>query len=786
MATTANLDQIYSVIYADLRDPFTVLGGHEIKHDNKTIVSVRTYLPDIESAFIVDNDRNKEYEMEKVHPYGFYERIFLDRDKLFSYSIKTIDSEGATLVFRDPYSFLPVISEEDLYLYNEGNLHYAYNRLGAHTMNIGGVEGVLFAVWAPTARRVSVVGNFNNWDGRRHMMRLRGSSGIWEIFIPGLKEGLLYKYEIFSARRQVIMKMDPYAFCTELVPNTASYVYDIEKHKWHDGKWIEARKKKDYHNEPMSIYEVHLGSWMRIPEDDNRVLTYRELAHKLVEYVKEMGYTHIELLPIAEHPFGGSWGYQVSGYFSPTSRYGTPEDFMYFVDYCHQNDVGILLDWVPAHFPKDAHALAWYDGTGLYEHADPRKGEHQDWGTLIFNYGRNEVKNFLLANALFWIDKYHLDGLRIDAVASMLYLDYSRQPGQWIPNKYGGKENIEAIEFIRKLNEVIYSYYPGVTMIAEESTAWPQVSAPVYLGGLGFGFKWNMGWMNDMLSYMSKDSIFRKFHQNMLTFSILYAFSENFVLPLSHDEVVHGKGSLIGKMPGDVWQKFANLRLLYGYMFAHPGKKLLFMGSDFGQVREWNHDSSLDWHLLSYEPHEGLHTFMQDLLRLYRNEPSLYELDCHYTGFEWIDFNDAAHSIVSFVRKDKSQRKLLLFVFNFTPVPHRNYRIGVPSSGFWQEVFNSDSGRYWGSNIGNAGGLWAEPVPVHHREFSLNLRIPPLGMIVFKIELPEPEPEELPEKAAEETAEPKEAGEKASVPEGEGIDEPSRASLEKKAKKGKK
>lgn len=739
MATTAILDDIYRIIYADIKDPFSVLGMHEILHDKKKIVSVRAYLPEISSAFIIDQADKKEYEMEKVHPQGFFERIFLDREKTFSYKVKTIDADGKVSIFTDPYCFMPIISESDLYLLNEGNFHYAYEKLGAHPMNIGGVDGILFAVWAPTARRVSVVGGFNDWDGKRHMMRMRGSSGVWELFIPDLKCGTLYKFEIYTARGNLILKMDPYAFCTELVPNTASFVYNIEGYKWNDAKWIDQRKNTNYHEKPVFIYEVHLGSWMRVPEEKNRPLTYRELAHRLVDYVKEMGYTHIELLPIAEHPFGGSWGYQVSGYFSPTSRFGEPKDFMYFVDHCHKNGIGVILDWVPAHFPKDAHALAWFDGTGLYEHADPRKGEHQDWGTLIFNFGRNEVRNFLLSNALFWLKKYHIDGLRIDAVASMLYLDYSRKPGQWIPNKYGGKENLEAIDFLKQLNEVVHQYCPGIMMIAEESTAWPRVSAPVYLGGLGFGFKWNMGWMNDTLSYMSKDPIFRKFHQNTLTFSILYAFSENFVLPLSHDEVVYGKGSLLGKMPGDVWDKFANLRLLYGFMVGQPGKKLIFMGGEFGQWKEWNHDTSLDWHLLNYEPHQKMHAYMHDLLHLYQNEPSLYEQDFHHTGFEWIDFNDAPNSIVSFMRKDKSERKILIFICNFTPVARTNYRVGVPYSGFYNEIFNSDSSMYWGTNIGNSGGVWADEIEFHHRPHTINIRIPPLGVIVFKFELPPPE-----------------------------------------------
>lgn len=739
MATTATLDQIYTLLYSDVSDPFSILGAHEIEHDGKKVISVRAYDPNVSGIYIIDEETKKEYKMEQVHKDGFFERIFLDRKKIFQYSFKKVYADGSELIVPDSYSFDPIISEEDLYLYNKGELHYAYNSLGAHVREIDGVKGVLFAVWAPTARRVSVVGDFNNWDGRKNMMRRRGSSGVWELFIPQLEEGEIYKYEIFTAKRQVIVKMDPFAFSTELVPNTASYVHDLEHYKWTDQQWMKERKNKKYGESPVSIYEVHLASWMKT--EDGKMLSYRELAHNLADYVNEMGYTHVELLPIAEHPFGGSWGYQVTGYFSPTSRFGEPDDFMYFVDYLHQKGISVLLDWVPAHFPKDAHSLAWYDGTCLYEHADPRQGEHRDWGTLIFNFGRNEVKSFLISNALFWLDKYHIDGLRIDAVASMLYLDYSKKSGEWLPNKYGGKENIEAIEFISSLNSTIGRYFPEAMMIAEESTAWPRVSAPTHLGGLGFGYKWNMGWMNDMLRYMSQDPIYRKYHHNTLTFSILYAFSENFLLPLSHDEVVHGKGSLLGKMPGTQWEKFANLRLLYSYMFAHPGKKLLFQGDDIGQWSEWDHDESVDWHLLNYEPHYLLNNFMKDLLHLYKNSPSLYEVDFDYTGFEWLDFNDWENSIVSFMRKDKTGRKIMVCVFNFTPVIRRNYRIGVPYEGFYKEIFNSDAEGYGGVNVGNIGGVWADEWATHSKDYSISLSLPPLGAVFFNIELPEDEPE---------------------------------------------
>ncbi len=734
-------EQMYSVIYSDTTDPFSVLGLH-VEENGK--IAIRCYDPYAETIFVKDLSDNSRYEMQKLHKSGFFEIILDDKTENFKYKLIKIDSNGNETEEYDTYSFLPILSEEDLYLYNRSNLNFAYNSLGVHIVEKEGVKGTVFAVWAPTARRVSVVGDFNKWDGRVHTMRLRGSSGIWELFIPEILDGDLYKYEIYTQYRQNILKMDPFAFRTEKVPNTASYVYDIDKYKWNDSEWMEQRKKRNYRNEPMSIYEVHLGSWMRTADGKNEMLNYVDLANNLVKYVKEMGYTHIELLPVAEHPFSGSWGYQVTGYYAPTSRFGTPDQFMYLIDICHQNGISVILDWVPAHFPKDIYSLARYDGTCLYEHQDPRQGEHMDWGTLIFNFGRNEVRNFLISNALFWFDKYHADGLRIDAVASMLYLDYSRKPGQWIPNKYGGHENLDAVDFLKQLNTVIGKYYPEVMMIAEESTAWPLVSAPVYMGGLGFSYKWNMGWMNDMLRYMSTDPLYRKYHQSAITFSLMYAFSEKFVLPLSHDEIVHGKGSLINKMPGSDDQKVANLKLLFAYMFAHPGKKLLFQGSDFGQPAEWNHDKSIDWHLLNYEPFSQISRFTKDLLHVYRENPALYQIDFDSKGFQWIDFKDSNNSVVSFIRKDETGRKLIIGVFNFTPVMRRHYKIGVPAEGFYREILNSDSAIYGGYNYGNLGGVYAEPEPMHEMPYSIDLTLPPLGALYFAIELPEPEPVQEP------------------------------------------
>lgn len=624
-----------------------------------------------------------------------------------------------------------ILSEDDIYLFNQGTHYRLYDKFGAQPVTIEGVPGTYFAVWAPNAEYVAVIGDWNNWDAGANPLRQRGFSGVWEGFIPHVGKGLRYKFHIASryyGYRED--KTDPFGSYFEVAPQTAAIVWDRE-YTWSDQQWMAERGQRQRFDVPISIYEVHLGSWRRKAEEDNRPLNYRELAHELVEHVKECGFTHVELLPVTEHPFYGSWGYQSTGMFAPTSRYGTPQDFMYFVDYLHQNGIGIILDWVPSHFPTDGHGLAYFDGTHLYEHADPRKGYHPDWGSYIYNYGRNEVRSFLISSALCWLDKFHIDGLRVDAVASMLYLDYSRRPGEWIPNQYGGNENLEAISFLRELNAQIYKYYPDVQTIAEESTAWPMVSRPVYVGGLGFGFKWDMGWMHDTLQYFHRDPIYRRFHHNELTFRGLYMFTENYILPLSHDEVVHGKGSLLDKMAGDVWQKFANLRLLYSYMFAQPGKKLLFMGGEFGQWREWSHDTGLDWHLLMFPSHQGVLRVISDLNRLYRSEPALHEFDCDPKGFEWVDANDADASVYSFLRKSR-RGETILVVLNATPVVREDYRVGVPAGGWWREMFNSDSEYYWGSGQGNAGGVMAEETPSHGRPFSLRLRLPPLGALFLK------------------------------------------------------
>ncbi|HQD36843.1 MAG TPA: 1,4-alpha-glucan branching protein GlgB [Thermodesulfovibrio thiophilus] len=629
------------------------------------------------------------------------------------------------------YNF-SLFTDFDIYLFKEGNYFNAYEKLGSHIIDLNGTIGTYFAVWAPNAKQVSVMGDFNNWNKESHPLTARwDNSGIWEGFIPGIEKGTKYKYYIVSRYGYLLEKGDPYAFFWETPPATASFVWDLE-YKWNDEAWMKNRAKNNNLNSPISIYEMHLGSWKRVPEEGNRFLTYREMALWLVEYLKEMGFSHVEFLPIMEHPFYGSWGYQTVGYFAPTSRYGTPQDFMYLIDQLHQNGIGVILDWVPSHFPDDGHGLSFFDGTYLYEHQDRKKGYHPHWHSYIFNYGRNEVRNFLISSAIFWLEKYHVDALRVDAVASMLYLDYGRNEGEWIPNKYGGKENLEAIGFIKKMNETIYERYPDTQTIAEESTAWPMVSKPAYLGGLGFGMKWNMGWMHDTLEYFSKDPIYRKYHHNKLTFSIWYAFSENFILSLSHDEVVYGKGSLLTKMSGDDWQKFANLRLLYGYMYAHPGKKLLFMGGEIAQRDEWYHEKSLDWHLLEYESHRAIQRWVKDLNNIYRNELALHELDCEPSGFEWIDFNDSIHSVISFLRKGKNSKNIILVVCNFTPIPRFNYILGVPENGYWKEILNSDSEVYGGSNHGNIGGVEASMTPSHGRPYSISVTVPPLGLIFFK------------------------------------------------------
>ena len=627
-----------------------------------------------------------------------------------------------------------ILTDFDRYLLAEGTLHRAYERLGAHFMERDGQRGVQFAVWAPNAKFVSVIGDFNGWNISANRME-PSSAGVWEVFIPRLRQGDTYKYHIESTYRGYsVDKADPYCFSAEIRPQTASRVWDLQGYAWQDDPWMAARAKRNSLDAPISIYEVHLGSWRRVPEEGSRWLTYREMAPLLADYVHDAGFTHIELLPIMEHPFDGSWGYETTGYFAPTSRFGSPNDFKYFVDYLHQHEIGVILDWVPAHFPKDEAGLGYFDGSHLYEHADPRKGEHPDWNTFVFNYGRNEVRSFLISNALFWLDQYHVDGLRVDAVAAMLYLDYGRPEGEWIPNRYGGKENIEAIEFLRSFNESVYAAFTDVMTIAEESTAWPLVSRPNYVGGLGFGLKWNMGWMHDMLAYMSQDPVFRSYHHNQITFSLLYAFTENFVLPFSHDEVVYGKGSLLRKMPGDEWQKFANLRLLYGFMFGHPGKKLLFMGNEFGQWSEWNHDASLEWHLLGSPLHVALARWVRDLNTLYRGQPALYELDFDPAGFAWVDCKDFQRSVVSFLRRGRNEDDLLLFVCNFTPVVRQNYRVGVPREGFWKEVLNSDAPLYGGSGQGNFGGLHAVPLPIHGLPYSINMTLPPLAVTVYQPE----------------------------------------------------
>jgi 1,4-alpha-glucan branching enzyme len=627
---------------------------------------------------------------------------------------------------------ISLLTDNDLYLFNEGSHFRLYDKLGAHVVTHAGTSGTYFAVWAPDAEQVSVIGDFNGWNNRSHRLYPKGQSGIWEGFLPNIGKGTLYKYHIasrFNGYR--VDKADPFSIFNEVPPKTASIVWDLD-YSWGDQEWLASRRQRNGLDRPMAIYEMHVGSWRRVLAEGNRSLSYRELAPQLADYLQRMGYTHVEFLPVMDHPFFGSWGYQITGYFAPSGNYGTPQDLMALIDILHQRGIGVIFDWVPSHFPADEHGLAFFDGTHLYEHSDPRQGYHPEWKSYIFNYGRNEVQSFLISNAIFWLDHYHVDGLRVDAVASMLYLDYARKEGEWIPNRYGGRENIAAINFLRRMNEEIYKHQPDVQTIAEESTAWPMVSRPNYLGGLGFGLKWDMGWMHDTLEYMSKDSLFRRYHHNKLTFRMIYAFHENFVLPLSHDEVVYGKGSLIGKMPGDDWQKFANLRSLLGYMYAQPAKKLLFMGGEIGQWREWVHDASLDWDLLDYPFHAGLQRWVQDLNWLYRNEPALHELDCDPGGFEWIDCDDADSSVVSLIRKGKSRAAVILVLCNFTPVPRYSYRVGAPRGGQWQEILNSDAAEYGGGNMGNLGGVEAAPVGLHGRPYSLTLTLPPLSVSFFK------------------------------------------------------
>jgi len=735
-SSTASAADLAAIAGGYHSSPLDVLGQHALTTDTGPAMAFRTFQPQATGVKLIRGQA--EISMPAVDEVpGFFELVLPGETEFTSYQLCIELPDGTAYTAEDPYRFPPVLTEFDLYLFGEGKHYELYEKLGAHAIVHDGVAGVVFAVWAPNAQRVSVVGNFNQWDGRRHPMRPRGASGLWELFLPGLGEGELYKYEIKSLLAGYLgIKADPYGFAMELRPGTASIVWDLSRYQWQDAAWLANRTRRQAFEAPIAIYEVHLGSWQRVAAEGNRWLTYRELADRLIPYARDLGYTHLELLPIAEHPYDGSWGYQVLGYFAPTSRFGTPDDFRYFVDRAHQAGLGVILDWVPAHFPKDAAGLAFFDGSHLYEHADPRKGEHREWGTLVFNFGRNEVAAFLLTNALFWLDKYHIDGLRVDAVASMLYLDYAREPGQWIPNEFGGRENLEAVRFLKSFNELVYLKFPGVLTIAEESTAWPLVSRPTYVGGLGFSLKWNMGWMHDMLEYMSKDPIYRRYHHHNLTFSLVYAFSENFVLPFSHDEVVHLKHSMLGKMPGDEWRRFANLRALYGYMYAHPGKKLLFMGSEFGQYHEWAFETGLDWNLLDYPVHRQLQHFVSDLNHLYQSEAALHEVDFSWEGFEWIDLHDVDQSAISFIRRAKAEQpadaECVVVVANFTPVPREGYRVGVPRAGFYREILNSDAETYGGSNMGNKGGLPSDAIAWQGHPHSILITLPPLAVVYFK------------------------------------------------------
>ena len=724
-----------ALVGGTLSDPFAVLGPQPIEREDGRALVVRTCRPSVlEVAVIRVGGDEPPVSMARRHPAGVFEAFFPDSEP-FEYRLRVTEPDGHVHDVDDPYRYGRVITDFDLHLFAEGKHLRIHDKLGAHPLTVGDAAGYHFAVWAPNAERVSVVSDFNQWDGRVHSMRAVG--GVWEIFIPGLGDGERYKFEIRSRGDSgLLLKADPCGVQFETPPRTASITRRMDAYIWQDTDWMRARRSMaGWFAKPMAIYEVHLGSWARVSEEGERPLTYRELAHRLIPYVKTMGFTHVELLPVMEHPFSESWGYQVTGYFAPTSRFGQPEDFKYFVDACHRQGIAVILDWVPGHFPKDAHGLARFDGTALYEHKDPRQGEHRDWGTVVFNYDRHEVRNFLVANALFWLDEYHVDGLRVDAVASMLYLDYSRPEGAWIPNRYGGRENLGAIDFLRELNTVAHADRPGIVMLAEESTAWPAVSRPVYLGGLGFTYKWNMGWMHDTLEYVQRDPIHRRWVHTDLTFSMLYAFTENFVLPLSHDEVVHGKRSMVDKMPGDVWQKFANLRALYGYMYGHPGKKLLFMGGEFGQWREWNSERSLDWHQVEEGSfHMGLRHCVRDLNALYRRERALHEVDYDASGFQRVDCQDNENSILSFIRCARDPRDFLVIIVNFTPVPRHEYRVGVPEPGFYRELLNTDGSFYSGGDVGNAGGVTTEAEPAHGQAWSLSLSVPPLGCLYLKMD----------------------------------------------------
>ncbi|GHU51600.1 1,4-alpha-glucan branching enzyme GlgB [Clostridia bacterium] len=734
MVSTVDMVELMDIINSQYADPHHILGMHEISVRNKPALAVRAFIPQAKSVTVIDDaDEKKTYDADLVHVDGFFE-VIIPREKWFKYKLKITWHDGNEWVTYDPYSFPPVLGDFDLQLFGEGNHYQIYEKLGAHFETVNGVEGVLFAVWAPNARRVSVIGSFNSWDGRRNQMRIRQSSGIWELFVPGLCQCDHYKYEIKTGSGLVIQKSDPYGNFFELRPSSSGLIYDLNKYKWSDDEWYKNRSQSNIYKSPINIYEVHFGSWKRKEDDGYRYYSYLELAEELIPYVKDMNYNYIELMPVEEHPFDGSWGYQVTGYYAPTSRYGSPDEFMYFVDKCHQAGIGVILDWVPAHFPKDAHGLSNFDGSALYEHEDPRQGEHPDWGTKIFNYGRSEVKNFLIANAIFWIEKYHVDGLRVDAVASMLYLDYGKRDGQWVPNEYGGKENFRAVEFMRHMNSIVLSKHPQTLMIAEESTAWGGVTLPpdVNQSTLGFNFKWNMGWMNDYLHYIQKEPVHRRYHHGTLTFSMVYAYTENFILVLSHDEVVHGKRSLINKMPGDLWQKCANLRLTVGFMLAHPGKSLLFMGSEFGQFDEWSEERQLDWFLLEYEHHRQIKTFVQHVNGLYLNERALWFDDFSQDGFEWITYWDADRSILAFVRRAEYPGEDIVVVANFTPVAYLNFRIGATRKAEYREIMNSDNPIYGGSGIMNTSPIWSEEISWDGKPYSLELNIPPLGVSLLK------------------------------------------------------
>jgi 1,4-alpha-glucan branching enzyme len=728
-----NQDELLALTGLRHRSPHELLGMHQLGDGSGLVV--RAFLPQADQVEIepVHEKDKPRFRLQRIHESGLFEGVTTSDSSVYAYDLVVTDRRGKVSRTRDPYSFLPTVGEADLYLFGKGDERRIYEKLGAHLRTFDGVSGASFAVWAPNARRVSVVGDFNAWDGCRHPMRSLGPSGVWEIFVPGVARGAHYKFELENHHGHLVLKTDPYGFFFEIPPKNASIVWETRDFQWDDEDWMARRRQGNPLRSPMSVYEVHLGSWRKKTLGES--LTYRELAAPLIEYVQRMGFTHVEFLPVAEHAFYPSWGYQVTGFYAPTSRYGSPTDFQFLINALHRAGIGVLIDWVPAHFPRDDWALAQFDGTALYEHQDPRKGAHQDWGTLIFNYGRHEVSNFLTANALFWCDRFHIDGLRVDAVASMLYLDYSRKEGEWIPNQYGGRENLEAIDFLRKFNHLTHTEFPGVTTIAEESTAWPLVTRPPYLGGLGFSFKWNMGWMHDTLGYFSRDPVHRKYHQNDLTFAMLYHHHENFILPLSHDEVVHGKGSLLRRMPGDDWQRFANLRALLGYQWLFPGKKLLFMGGEFGQSNEWNANGELDWWLLEAGPyHRGLQRFVAELNRLYLAAPALWESDFDSAGFCWIDCSDHESSILSFVRQAPPRGGELAVVLNLTPVPRYHYHLGLPQPGRWREILNSDASTYGGSNVGNLGEVLAGDLPLHHQPHSASLTLPPLAVIALQSE----------------------------------------------------